>query len=120
MMETLKQKIGSGKHVVFMYDIACTLFSYIKNQNLADHLLTDVTLAVPVCHNYGHQMACQILYNPRQLEAAGLADGEYLERLCSYFLRISDKTKSMSDAHRIHTLTAALLHYAKKALNKFL
>ena len=39
-------------------------------------------------HAYGHQWACQLVYNPRLQEGMGLTDGEGTERLWSRMRRL--------------------------------
>lgn len=39
-------------------------------------------------HAYGHQWACQLVYNPRLCEGLGLTDGEGVERLWSRLRRL--------------------------------
>ena len=34
-------------------------------------------------HAYGHEWACQLVYNPRMVPGMGLSDGEGTERLWS-------------------------------------
>ena len=38
---------------------------------------------IPVLHSYGHQLKCQMMYNPRRLDGIGLTDGEGCERFWS-------------------------------------
>ena len=39
-------------------------------------------------HAYGHEWACQLIYNPRLIEGLGLSDGEGTERLWSHFIKL--------------------------------
>lgn len=45
-------------------------------------------------HAYGHQWACQIVYNPRLREGLGLTDGEGVERLWSRLRKLIPITRS--------------------------
>jgi len=39
-------------------------------------------------HAYGHEWACQLIYNPRIIQGLGLSDGEGTERLWSRFIKL--------------------------------
>ena len=39
-------------------------------------------------HAYGHEWACQLVYNPRLVLGLGLSDGEGTERLWSQFIKL--------------------------------
>ena len=39
-------------------------------------------------HAYGHEWACQLVYNPRLTSGLGLSDGEGTERLWSRFIKL--------------------------------
>lgn len=39
-------------------------------------------------HAYGHEWACQLVYNPRLVQGLGLTDGEGTERLWSRFIKL--------------------------------
>jgi len=39
-------------------------------------------------HAYGHEWACQLIYNPRLIQGLGLSDGEGTERLWSRFIKL--------------------------------
>lgn len=58
--------------------------------------------------------ALKISYSCRNVEGAGLADGEQLERLWSYLRRFGKVTKEMTPSHRVDLLTDALLHYSSR------
>ena len=75
-------------------------------------LLSSCEVAVPIFHAYAHKASCQNKYNPRNLEAFGLLDGENIERLWSYLGKFSRMTKEISSANRIDLLTDALTYYS--------
>ncbi|EMD32924.1 hypothetical protein CERSUDRAFT_57603, partial [Gelatoporia subvermispora B] len=68
--------------VAVLYDIGCvadrgnSLYSY-----LPDHITDRLIWAISIMHAYGHQWACQLVYNPRLRPGLGLRDGEGVERL---------------------------------------
>jgi len=39
-------------------------------------------------HAYGHEWACQLIYNPQLIQGLGLSDGEGTERLWSRFIKL--------------------------------
>ena len=45
--------------------------------------MDSLTFSISAMHAYGHQWACQLIYNPRFREGVGLTDGEGVERLWS-------------------------------------
>lgn len=45
-------------------------------------------------HAYGHQWACQLVYNPRLREGLGLSEGEGTERVWSKFRKLIGVTRS--------------------------
>jgi hypothetical protein len=51
-------------------------------------------LATTAMHAYGHQWACQLVYNPRLLPGLGLTDGEGVERLWSRLRKLIGITRS--------------------------
>ncbi|XP_014671057.1 PREDICTED: uncharacterized protein LOC106811852 isoform X2 [Priapulus caudatus] len=97
--------------VILLYDIACVLENHIELSTLPNE---NVTFAVPIFHMYGHNVACQVQYNPRRIEGMGLTDGEGVERLWSFLRRFSNITKEMTPSHRNLLLDDALLHFGEK------
>ncbi|XP_068758161.1 uncharacterized protein [Montipora capricornis] len=95
-----------------MYDIACILSSHLKNSG-QEELLSDVSLAIPIFHCYGHKASCQVQFIPRRTPNVGLTDGEGVERFWSYLRQFSTITKEMSVDKRVNVLTDASLHYGE-------
>jgi len=52
-------------------------------------------------HAYGHQWACQLVYNPRIREGLGLSDGEGVERLWSRLRKLIGITRSSGVGFRL-------------------
>jgi Kyakuja-Dileera-Zisupton transposase len=50
--------------------------------------------ATSAMHAYGHQWACQLVYNPRLRKGLGLTDGEGVERLWSRLRKLIGITRS--------------------------
>lgn len=65
-----------------MYDVACTLKPYLRAR-IEKTQFERLTFAVSIFHCFGHELPCQVLYSPRRLAGAGLADGEGNERVWS-------------------------------------
>ena len=53
-----------------------------------------LVLATSVMHAYGHQWACQLIYNPRLRTGLGLTEGEGTERIWSKFRKLIGVTRS--------------------------
>ncbi|XP_033743002.1 uncharacterized protein LOC117329255 [Pecten maximus] len=112
----LLQKMMEDHHdsqLCIMYDIACMLHNHLKKRERND-ILSNVQLAIPIFHCYGHKMACQLLYSPRRTAGLGLTDGEQMERLWSYLGKFSRITKEMTPENRIDLLVDGLIHYGQK------
>lgn len=59
-------------------------------------------------HAYGHQWACQLVYNPRLREGLGLSDGEGTERVWSKFRKLIGITRSSAVRSPIFSLRSLL------------
>nr|VWO93910.1 Plasma membrane ATPase (EC [Ganoderma boninense] len=72
--------------VVVYYDIGCVLDRSLHQFDiLPDGIMQRLLFATSVMHAYGHQWACQLVYNPRLQEGLGLTEGEGTERIWSKF-----------------------------------
>ncbi|OCH83923.1 hypothetical protein OBBRIDRAFT_815662 [Obba rivulosa] len=102
MLEELFSHIPDNATVAALYDIGCVadrgngLYSY-----LPDHITTRLLWAISVMHAYGHQWACQLVYNPRLRPGLGLRDGEGVERLWSKLRVFIPITRTSGRARRI-------------------
>nr|XP_026696041.1 uncharacterized protein LOC108950923 isoform X3 [Ciona intestinalis] len=103
---------NSNATVKVFYDIACRLEDHLRAKNNTE-LLQKLAFAVPVFHGYGHNMDCQIKYNPRRKTGFGLTEGETVERLWSFLRNFNKVTKEMLPEHRTDLLTDGLIHYGK-------
>ena len=63
---------------------------------LPDELLAQLTFGTTAMHAYGHQWACQLVYNPRICEGLGLSDGEGTEQLWSKLRKLISITRQMA------------------------
>ena len=66
---------------------------------LADSIMERLLFATSVMHAYGHQWACQLIYNPRLREGLGLTEGEGTERIWSKFRKLIGVTRSSGVRH---------------------
>lgn len=55
---------------------------------LSPNITSCIRFATTAMHAYGHEWACQLIYNPRLIEGLGLSDGEGTERLWSCFIKL--------------------------------
>src|ERR1700690_4018569 len=60
--------------------------------------------ATSAMHAYGHQWACQLVYNPPLRRGLGLTDGEGVERLWSCLRILIGITRSSGVSHSLCTL----------------
>jgi hypothetical protein len=58
-------------------------------------------------HAYGHEWACQLVYNPRMVPGMGLSDGEGTERLWSRLTRLITIERGSLVCHFPHTIIIA-------------
>ncbi|KIJ09255.1 hypothetical protein PAXINDRAFT_17653 [Paxillus involutus ATCC 200175] len=76
-------------NVVVLYNVGCVLArSIAKYHILDDHITSRLRFATTAMHAYGHEWACQLVYNPRLAIGLGLSDGEGTERLWSRFIKL--------------------------------
>lgn len=61
---------------------------------LPESIVSRMIFATSVMHAYGHQWACQLVYNPRLREGLGLSEGEGTERVWSKFRKLIGVTRS--------------------------
>ena len=69
-------------------------FIVSKFQILPDAFVQRLLFATSVMHAYGHQWACQLVYNPRLRDGLGLTEGEGTERVWSKFRKLIGVTRS--------------------------
>ena len=58
-----------------------------------------ILFATAALHAYGHEWACQLVYNPRLRVGLGLTDGEGTERLWSRLRRLIGITRGCGVSH---------------------
>ena len=62
---------------------------------LTDGLASHMQFATTAMHAYGHEWACQLVYNLRLIEGLGLSDGEGTKRLWSRFIKLIGIERSL-------------------------
>ncbi|KAG1857649.1 hypothetical protein C8R48DRAFT_775569 [Suillus tomentosus] len=68
---------------------------------LPEDVTNCLRFATTAMHAYGHEWACQLVYNPRMCVGLGLSDGEGTERLWSRFVWLISVKRSSSRQRRI-------------------
>ncbi|KAG1724201.1 uncharacterized protein EDB91DRAFT_1239990 [Suillus paluster] len=88
--------------VVTLYDVGCVLVRTLSNfEILPKDILLRLRFVTTAMHAYGHEWACQLVYNPRMCIGLGLSDGEGTERLWSRLVRLIGVERSSSRQRRI-------------------
>ncbi|KAG2124876.1 hypothetical protein DEU56DRAFT_963177 [Suillus clintonianus] len=91
--------------VTLLYDVGCVLArSLSKHEILPEDVTNRLRFATTAMHAYGHEWACQLVYNPRMCVGLGLSDGEGTERLWSRFVRLIGVERSSSRQRRLWLL----------------
>ncbi|KIJ65276.1 hypothetical protein HYDPIDRAFT_89158, partial [Hydnomerulius pinastri MD-312] len=75
--------------VAVLYDVGCILARTLSLYDiLPEHVVQRLRFATTAMHAYGHEWACQLVYNPRLAVGLGLSDGEGTERLWSRLVKL--------------------------------
>ncbi|KIM52698.1 hypothetical protein SCLCIDRAFT_32448 [Scleroderma citrinum Foug A] len=89
LLQHLFSYLPSMATVVVLYDVGCILACSLEKYNiLDDDIISRIHFATTAMHAYGHEWACQLIYNPRIIQGLGLSDGEGTERLWSRFIKL--------------------------------
>ncbi|KAF8439951.1 hypothetical protein L210DRAFT_3612485 [Boletus edulis BED1] len=89
--------LPSSANVIVLYDVGCTLDRTLSLYDiLPSDLVARLRVATTAMHAYGHEWACQLVYNPRLAEGLGLSDSEGTERLWSRLIRLIGIERSSS------------------------
>ncbi|KAI5985803.1 hypothetical protein EDC04DRAFT_2873645 [Pisolithus marmoratus] len=76
-------------NIVVLYDVGCVLARSLCWFDIFDQaIMSCLHFATTVMHAYGHEWACQLVYNPCLITGLGLSDGEGTERLWSCFIKL--------------------------------
>ncbi|KAI6031038.1 hypothetical protein EDC04DRAFT_2868959 [Pisolithus marmoratus] len=76
-------------NIVVLYDVGCVLARSLCQFDIFDQaIMSRLRFATTAMHAYGHEWACQLIYNPCLITGLGLSDGEGTERLWSRFIKL--------------------------------
>ncbi|KAG2751616.1 hypothetical protein P692DRAFT_20774814 [Suillus brevipes Sb2] len=88
--------------VVALYDVGCVLARTLSKYDILSVSITSrLRFATTAMHAYGHEWACQLVYNPRICVGLGLSDGEGTERLWSRLVRLIGVERTSSRQRRL-------------------
>ncbi|KAH0832248.1 hypothetical protein J3R83DRAFT_13222, partial [Lanmaoa asiatica] len=88
--------------VVTLYDVGCVLDRTLSLYDIVpDDVVRRLRFVTTAMHAYGHEWACQLVFNPRLSVGLGLSDGEGTERLWSRMIKLIGIERSSSRQRRI-------------------
>ncbi|KZO98287.1 hypothetical protein CALVIDRAFT_478704 [Calocera viscosa TUFC12733] len=88
LIKALMDELPSNATIGVLYDIGCQLDQSCDKFNYLGQDRARITFACSVLHAYGHEWACQVVYNPRRRIGFGLTDGKGSERVWSRTRRL--------------------------------
>jgi hypothetical protein len=95
LIEHLFSLLPPDATVAVLYDVGCVLDRSAHLYEIFPKSIAGrITFATNAMHAYGHQWACQLVYNPRLRIGLGLTDGEGVERLWSRLRKLIGLTRS--------------------------
>ncbi|PBK71398.1 hypothetical protein ARMSODRAFT_883693 [Armillaria solidipes] len=105
LLDRLASNLPEAATIAVLYDIGCVMD---RSVNLYDifvpALMERLLFAMSAMHAYGHQWACQLVYNPRLRSGLGLTDGEGVECFWSRIRKLIGITRSSGRRQRIYLL----------------
>ncbi|KAG6374455.1 hypothetical protein JVT61DRAFT_4497 [Boletus reticuloceps] len=105
LIEHLFSFLPSVATVTVFYDIGCVTERSLNQYNILDQQITSrLHFATTAMHAYGHEWACQLVYNPRLVDGLGLSDGEGTERLWSRLIKLIGIERASSVSPQIPSL----------------
>ncbi|KAI1784327.1 hypothetical protein LXA43DRAFT_901841 [Ganoderma leucocontextum] len=105
LIERLFSHLPPEATVAVFYDIGCVMDRSLHRYDiLSDTIINRLLFATSVMHAYGHQWACQLVYNPRLREGLGLTEGEGTERIWSKMRKLIGVTRTSGRSRRIWML----------------
>lgn len=87
-------------------------FSFLQYDILPVNITQRLIFATSVMHAYGHQWACQLVYNPRLRQGLGLTEGEGTERIWSKFRKLIGVTRTSG----VRGVTSSLCWHSSRFL----
>ncbi|PPQ76972.1 hypothetical protein CVT26_007834 [Gymnopilus dilepis] len=103
---------------VVLYDVGCVIDR--SNQLygiIPDDIAKRIQFVTSAMHAYGHQWACQLVYNPRLCNGLGLTDGEGAERVWSRLTKLIPIVRASSGARRLWLTDRQLSFIASESLD---
>ncbi|KAL4068920.1 hypothetical protein V8B97DRAFT_2024580 [Scleroderma yunnanense] len=89
-------------NIIVLYDIGCVLACSLSQYNiLSTQVTSQLCFATTAMHAYGHEWACQLVYNPWLITGLGLSDGKGTKRLWSRFIKLISIERASSCQHQI-------------------
>ncbi|KAK0442762.1 uncharacterized protein EV420DRAFT_1726806 [Desarmillaria tabescens] len=91
LIDKLASHLPAAASIAVLYDIGCVMDQSINLYDIFLPMLTErLVFATSVMHSYGHQWACQLVYNPRLTDGLGLTDGKGVEQFWSCLWKLID------------------------------
>ncbi|KAG1779248.1 hypothetical protein EV702DRAFT_1214244 [Suillus placidus] len=88
--------------VIALYDVGCVLARTLSKYDILSVSITSrLRFATTAMHAYGHEWACQLVYNPRICVGLGLSDGEGTEHLWFRLVRLIGVERTSSRQRRL-------------------
>ncbi|OSD02619.1 hypothetical protein PYCCODRAFT_1410600 [Trametes coccinea BRFM310] len=116
LLEHLYSLLPDSATVAAFYDIGCVLDRSVHTYDiLTNGIVERLIFATSVMHAYGHQWACQLVYNPRLREGLGLSEGEGTERVWSQFRILIGVTRTSGRERRVWILDQHAKYVNEKA-----
>ncbi|KAK0457238.1 uncharacterized protein EV420DRAFT_1549515 [Desarmillaria tabescens] len=114
LIDKLASHLPAAASIAVLYDIGCVMDRSINLYDIFPPMLTErLVFATSAMHSYGHQWACQLVYNPRLMDGLGLTDGEGVERFWSCLRKLIGITRSSARRQRIYLLDRQAAFTAK-------
>ncbi|KAH7902789.1 hypothetical protein BJ138DRAFT_1021515, partial [Hygrophoropsis aurantiaca] len=114
LFEHLFSLLPQAATVTGLYDVGCVLSrSLAQYEFLPDQITARLQFRTTAMHAYGHDWACQLIYNPRMSAGLGLSDGEGVERLWS-------RIRKLITLERSSAVTAAIGEELRKDLGDWI
>ncbi|KAK7027622.1 hypothetical protein R3P38DRAFT_2776627 [Favolaschia claudopus] len=105
MLEQLFSLLPWNATVLQAYDVACVTDHSLDLYPIFSPSIRDrLGFVINGMHAYGHQWACQLVYNPRFRVGMGLADHECVERFWSRIRKLIPLTRGQWSSRRIWML----------------
>ncbi|PPQ96642.1 hypothetical protein CVT26_010666, partial [Gymnopilus dilepis] len=117
LIKWLFQYIPNNATVSVLYDVGCVLDRSIQLFGLLpERIVSRIQFVTTAMHAYGHQWACQLVYNPRLCKGLGLTDGEGVERVWSRLTKLIPIVRASAGSRRLWLTDRQLSFIASESL----